>query len=105
MRHDNRTSYADLIKLDARWGQDTHAQDGMMAGGWRVVRIGGWVKALGAWWQNDKLIPFVGKRVWMTAEDFWLQECAAFVSRRRIPEMSLAGFICKLRDPVDKRGY
>lgn len=104
MQHDNKTTYEDLVRLDARWAHDSHAPDGRMAGGWRIVKQGGWVKAFGAWWNHDRLIPFVGERVWIASADYWQTECDAYESRRRAKSASRSSCICRLTDSADKRG-
>jgi hypothetical protein len=102
VKHNNETNYEALVALDCRWGNDTHAQDGMMAGGWRVVRRGGWVKAFGYYWQHDDLLPYVGRRVWMSNSTYWRQECSAYRSVRRI-EDGKPQWICYLKNPKDSR--
>jgi hypothetical protein len=103
MQHNGKFSYDDLVVLDYRWGLDIYASDGKVSNGWRVVRKGGWVKMWGQWWRHTKLLPFVGARVWISAEDYWLQNCHASISRRRVVESRLGGFICALSNPVFKR--
>lgn len=45
------------------WPDDSHAPDGYLVGGFRKVRKGGVILASGSRWQDDALIPFVGKMV------------------------------------------
>lgn len=37
---------------------------------------------LDARWAHADLLPFVGRRVWMSGSDYWRQECNALQSRR-----------------------
>ncbi len=68
----------------------------MPCSGWRLVRSGGWVKAFGAWWQHDKLIPYDGGRVFVVANDYWYQD--AIVYREYSKD-----WICDLHYSKDKR--
>lgn len=90
--------YATCLATDPYLVRDTRAPDGLMAGGWRVVRKGGWVRGFGAWWQDDRLIPFAGVRVWLDDTDYWNSECTAYTERHVGDTL-----ICGLYNGKDKR--
>lgn len=52
--------------------KDELAPDGVIYYGDRFVRPGGKVKFAGSWWQNDKLIPYIGQYVEVRADGYWI---------------------------------
>ena len=57
--------------LGHREGRDIRAPDGLFYAGWRMVRKGGRVKAGGAWYKSDRLLPFVGREIWVAIGEYW----------------------------------
>lgn len=72
---------------------DVMCPDGVMDYGWRLVRKGGRVKAYGDYWQDDKLIPFVGQHVVVDSTHYW---CTAIRVYRNYPSNLNSDFICKI---------
>ncbi len=52
--------------------KDTRAPDGVVAYGDRLVRIGGKIKYAGIWFQDDRLLPFVGDWVGVKSDGYWI---------------------------------
>ena len=63
--------------------RDKRALDGILAECEREVRRGGRIKYNHLWWQDDSLIPHVGK-VAMVWSDFYLTELTVFVGDKFI---------------------
>lgn len=77
----------DVQKYQAR---DVKAPDGMLSAGWRLVRSDGVVHFANNRWQHEKLKAFVGKRVWVVANDYWYGEVLVYVVRWEL-------FICQIK--------
>ena len=69
--------------------RDRLAPDGLTAYGWRLVHKGGWVKMNKVWFQNDRLLPFVGRKIHVAMNDYWCREALAYVVAHNM-------FICTL---------
>ena len=69
--------------------KDRRAWDGGFYAGWRLVRCGGRVKCVGYYWQHEKLIPFIGRKVWFVMNDYWMQDAIVY-------ESMYAVFICAI---------
>jgi len=101
----HETDYEALLRLDPKWISDSHAPDGMMASGWRLVRTGGRIKAFGGMFQHEDLIPFIGKRVFVDGSDYWRSEFSVWKSCRRSGKLA-EFFICHIdtsRDSTEKK--
>jgi hypothetical protein len=61
--------------------RDQRAGDGHFYAGWRLVRAGGWVKAGDVWYQDESLLPFAGKKIWIAMADYWKQEAIVYAIR------------------------
>jgi hypothetical protein len=71
-----------------------YAPDGILAGDYRLVRKSGRsarLKCFGDWWESDKLIPFIGKWVWVDAGGYWIVSIRVY-SKAYTPE----NFICEI---------
>lgn len=69
----------------------SYAPDGVLAADWRLVRPGGRVKCFGTWWQSEKLLPYVGKWVWVQAGEYWIVWVSVF-------QEAFSGWICNIGD-------
>ena len=83
------------IRRMRAWNRDSRSPDGMINGGWRLVREGGWVKIFSVYWQHDKLLPFVGSRIWIDSNCYYNTECIAYRSRH-------SHFLCRLENSRSK---
>jgi hypothetical protein len=52
--------------------KDVLAPDGVVAYGDRLVRAGGKIKYAGDWWQDDRLLPYVGQYVGVCSDQYWI---------------------------------
>jgi hypothetical protein len=75
--------------------RDAVCADGVMDYGWRKVRKGGVVKAYGSYWQDDRLIPFIGDYVVVNSTDY---HCVVVEVFKTYPTMSYRDLICKIGD-------
>ena len=66
---------------------DKRCADGVFSHGERVVRKGGYIKAAGNLYQSDLLKEWVGRRVEVHMNDYWLSEIIVYdyVTRKSIP--------------------
>ena len=60
-----------LVRPPGCMWHDRKAHDGLLAWGYRKVRKGGVVHALGEKWQDDELLPFVGEWVIVEPNSYW----------------------------------
>ena len=82
------TFYGESRRM-ARLNADKKAWDGLFYAGWRKVRAGGRIKAAGCWYQDDQLLPFISKKVYVRMNDYWQTEILVYAWRET------NSFICK----------
>lgn len=61
----------------------------------RLVRSNGRIKLDRRWWQDDRLIPFIGEFVGVHVEDYWHQSVSIFW-----PEYPSGDFIIRMGEDV-----
>lgn len=61
------------------WPDDQHAPDGYLVSGFRKVRKGGVVLASGSRWQDERLLPYVGKMVRYHIDDAFSTDVCIWV--------------------------
>ncbi len=54
--------------------KDILAPDGIVYCGDRLIRAKGKLKYAGNWWQDDRLLPFVGHYLGVRTEGYWMTE-------------------------------
>lgn len=50
---------------------DRNAPDGIIAGGWRIVKKGGRIKFGGSWYEHESLKAIKGELVYVHMGEYW----------------------------------
>lgn len=61
---------------------DGKADDGVFCDGWRRVRSGGKIKVAKGYYQDDRLIPWVGDDVFCSVPEYWFSSIICHIDSR-----------------------